>query len=89
MQVELCVRTFLPHHVLTRPTDKEAFKRNVHNKISEDDDVQFYWTLLSQDIDEPKDAELLLEEIIRLWVTVRGYSIAGSLDGGAQKKRTM
>ncbi len=77
VQVELCVRTFLPHHVLTRPNDKEAFKRNVHSKISEDDDVQFYWTLLSQDIDEPKDAELLLEEIIKLWVTVRGYSIAG------------
>ncbi len=48
VQVELCVRTFLLHHVLTRPNDN--------------------WTLLSQDIDEPKDAELF---------TRRNYQVMG------------
>ena len=39
--------------------------------------VQFYWSLSSIDIDTEDNAALLLKEIIELWLTIRGFSIAG------------
>lgn len=44
--------------------------------VTEDSDVQFYWTLICQDIDEEEDAIRLLEEIVTLWITIRGFSQA-------------
>ena len=38
--------------------------------ISDDIDVQFYWTLISQDIDQEEDAIELLIEICDMWVTI-------------------
>ena len=46
--------------------------------ILEDIDVQFYWTLISQDIENEEDAIELLTEICELWVTVRGFSMASA-----------
>ena len=40
--------------------------------------VQFFWTMLSVDIDGEEQAVKLLKEIIGLWVTIRGFSIAGT-----------
>ncbi len=77
IHVELCVRTFLPQHLVKTDSDKETFKRNVHEKILRNEDVQFHWTLISQYIELPENAEVLLNEIIQLWVTVRVFSIAG------------
>ena len=45
--------------------------------VCEDDDVQFYWSMLSVDIDTEHNASLLLKEIVELWLTIRGFSIAG------------
>ena len=42
-----------------------------------DDDVQFYWSLLSIDVDTEDNAACLLKEIVELWLTIRGFSIAG------------
>ena len=52
---------------------------DVVNKIWEEDDVQFAWTLISQYIDSDKEAQELLQEIIKNWVTIRGFSIASTL----------
>jgi len=49
-EIERCVRRFLPKHFLS---PQNSFQESVLSKIIENDDVQFYWTLLSQDI---KDA---------------------------------
>ena len=46
--------------------------------ISNDCDVQFYWTLISQDIDEECDAIELLLDIADMWITIRGFSLASS-----------
>jgi hypothetical protein len=43
--------------------------------ISEDIDVQFYWTLISQDIDDEEDAIELLTDICD---TIRGFSMASA-----------
>jgi len=42
-----------------------------------DDNVQFLRVLISCDITE-EDAVHLLKEIVGLWLTIRGFSIAGS-----------
>ena len=39
--------------------------------------IQFYWTLLSCDIENEEEALTLLKEIIGLWLNIRGFSIAG------------
>ena len=40
--------------------------------------MQFFWCILSQDIDDPEQSEELLLEIIKLCVTVRGFSMVAS-----------
>ena len=75
--IEKQVRNILPRHVV-RPSDKESFKKRVIEKVVQDEDVQFHWTLINQDIDNPEDAEALLVEIVKLWVTIRGFSLAAS-----------
>ena len=40
--------------------------------------VQFHWMLVSQDIDNMEHSEGLLREIVNLWVTIRGFSLAAS-----------
>ena len=45
--------------------------------VADDNDVQFYWSLLSIGIDTEDNAALLLKEIVELWITIRGFSIAG------------
>ena len=45
-------------------------------KIIQSEDVQFYWTLLSQDIDDPDDSLHLLTEIVKLMI--RGYSMVAT-----------
>lgn len=41
--------------------------------ISEDLDVQFYWTLMSQDIDHEEDAIELFTNVCYIWVTICGF----------------
>ena len=48
------------------------------NSIGSDDDIQFYWTILSVDIENEAQATKLLKQIIGTWLTVRGNSIAGT-----------
>ena len=50
----------------------------VIDAVAGDDDVQFLWVLLSCDITDEEDAICLLKEIIGLWLTIRGFSIAGT-----------
>ena len=40
--------------------------------------MQFHWAVLSQEVNDPEDAQELLNEIVTLWVTVRGFSITAS-----------
>ena len=42
--------------------------------------VLFYWSMLSIDTDihSPEDADELLKAVIKLWVTIRGYSLTAA-----------
>ena len=51
VQVERRVQALLPGHVLsTLSDDKESFRQDVIDKVVGDEEVQFYWTILSQEI---------------------------------------
>ena len=79
VQVERCVRSLLPRHVLsTLSDDKESFRQDVLSKVVADEEVQFFWAMLSQEFRDPEEAHELLYEIVKLWVTVRGYSLTAS-----------
>ena len=40
------------------------------------DNVQFYWIMLSTDIQDEQIGQNLLREIIELWLTIRGFAVA-------------
>jgi len=65
----------LPSHaVLCNDSEKQAFQRSILHKIVSNDEIQFYWALLSKDIQE----NWRLFYWKSLWVTVRGYSLAAA-----------
>lgn len=75
IEIEKCVRMYLPKHL---SKSNSAFKESVHDKVLANEDVQFHWTLLSQDIDNPDDSLAVLTDIVKLWVTLRGFSMVGA-----------
>ena len=76
--IERVVKTVLQRHMLSGNADKDSFKQNVHDVVVANEEVQFFWCVLSQDIDEPEHSEELLFEIVKLWVSIRGFSIVAS-----------
>lgn len=72
--VETVVRKTLPS--LYRSGSTQTIKQTVIDAVKSNDDVIFYWNLIAQDIDEEEQSLELLVEIVDLWVTVRGFSLA-------------
>ena len=54
-------------------------KRSIVDAVLGDTDVRFYWSMLSVDVDIEDDANELLVNIVNMWLTIRGFSMAGSL----------
>ena len=73
--------------LLSCDTDKLSFQANVHDRVKENEDVQFYRAILSQEIDNPDVSQELLAEIIKLWVTVRGYAMTATWMETFKKKK--
>ena len=78
IEIERCVRILLPQRMIQNDNDKASFKKSLHDRISREKNIQFYWSMLSEEIEEEKHSEALLEEIISLWVTIRGFSLTAS-----------
>ena len=53
-------------------------KSSLIHSVACDEGVQLYWAMQSVDIDNDEHSAELLHHIIELWVTIRGFSIAGS-----------
>ena len=51
-------------------------KAQMISSVLSNDNVQFYWSMLSIDIQDERTGQDLLREIVELWLTIRGYSIA-------------
>lgn len=73
IQIEKNTRTYLASLQQLRPEDKCT----VVQQLSENEDILFYWSVLSVDVDDRYLTELL-QDIVQLWLNIRGYSIAGS-----------
>lgn len=75
--LELNVRKHLIISFSKGSTLEEKNKRDViTNAVAADEDVQFYWTLLSVDITAEQKAIDILRGMIEMWITIRGFSIA-------------
>lgn len=55
----------------------EQAKEEIVEEIVSDDDIQLYWSMISVDIDHHA-GEQLLQQIVQLWLTIRGFSAAGA-----------
>ena len=78
VSVEKEVRTILLSHMTKTQVSTDSFKRDVIEKIVKSQNIQWHWTLISQCIDSEEEAIELLNEIVTLWVTVRGFSITAT-----------
>lgn len=75
----------LPKHIKSGESKDVS---SVIDDVVKDEDVQFHWTLASQDIDTEEEADKLLEEMIHKWITVRGFAIAASAYKTANQQTT-
>lgn len=74
----------------------ELFRQSLSAEVKEDDDVQFHWVMVSCGMEE-EVSESLLENIIYLYITIRGFSFASSVlerykkenKKGTQKAKTL
>ena len=76
--IEMKVRTYLFTVFRTSTSHVENQREAVIRAVSNDTDVQFHWSMVSVDITIEEHALQILREIIGLWVTIRGFSIAGA-----------
>lgn len=62
----------------TMETMADGVKQKLSKAVIADDDVTFYWCLLSVEIGDAA-GELLLKMITNLFITIRGFSFAKSV----------
>ena len=62
--------------VLRETTVQQDRKEELISSVVQNDNVLFYWTLLSEDIEGEQESLELLRDIVELWLTIRGFSIA-------------
>ena len=75
LAVEINVRSCLMTILQTGSSQAtEDQKKSLLQKLMEDEDIMFYWSLVSVDCDGSTE---LLRDILTLWITIRGCSIAG------------
>ncbi len=73
------VQSVLPKYMTSMcKKDSKTFQHDVMQRISDNEDVKFHWCLISQLIESYEDQQILLKDIVTLYNTVRGFSIAAS-----------
>ena len=73
-EIERMVRKFIVN-LVSQSTQQD--KEEIIEEIVSDDDIQFYWSMISVDLDDHVGQQLL-KQIIQLWLTIRGFSTAGA-----------
>ena len=77
--VERLIRSQLIGLILpTTVTTESVTKESVLSSVVENEDILFQWSLLSVDITSEEEATKLLHEIVSLWLTIRGFSVASA-----------
>ena len=62
-----------------RNGDQDDLRESIVDSIAGVDDIHFFWTLLSVDIETEAQATNVLKQIIGIWLIIRGHSIADTL----------
>ena len=73
-EVECLVRKFLFEIV---QDTREHSKDEIIDEVACDGGVQFHWSTIAADLDEDASKALLVE-VVKLWLTIRGFSTAGA-----------
>ena len=76
-EIEINLRDKLTKLLQPSATVQLDRKEELITSTAQDDTIQFYWTMLSADIDGEEESVELLRDIVELWLTIRGFSIAG------------
>ena len=77
LSIEMSMRNILTEHLKKQRVteDSSEGKSAIIEFVIKNDDVQFYWSMLSIDVEEEHNSELL-QHIVQLWLTIRGFSIS-------------
>ena len=75
VEIEMKLRR---HLLCLFKTNANIKKEDVIEDIIHNDDVLFRWTAVTSDLDDEDLAKELLQHIVELWVTIRGFSAAGA-----------
>ena len=69
----------MAHLINTVTNPQQPAKKDIIMRTINDDDVQFYWLIVSADfeIDDEDTHNLLLNNIMELFLTIRDFSLAG------------
>ena len=73
--IEFQVRQVLTPHL---KNSLQSTSTSVIDKVKEDEDVQFHWSMMSTDVHDHQDADRSLQEIIKLYITIRGHSLTAT-----------
>ena len=71
----MATQALLPKHLRNSCSNGED---SLQQKISIDEDVKFYWSIVSVDIEEETTSSELLQYIVQLWVRIRGFSLTSA-----------
>ena len=71
---ELIIRRVLPQQLKSSTSTKEK----IISSISDDPEVQEQWSSLAEEIGSQEQMSLLLQDVVTLWVTMRGFSMCSS-----------
>ncbi len=74
--MELKTQAYLPKHLPCPSVDSS--NKILLKTIIDDEDVQFCWSMLSVDIEDEDHSSELLQTIVQLWVTIRGFAITSA-----------
>ena len=73
-KAECLVRKFLFEIV---QDTREHSKDEIIDDVACDSGIQFHWSTIAADLDEDA-SKMLLVEVVKLWLTIRGFSTAGA-----------
>ena len=77
ISIEMSMRKKLAEHLKKQRVTEASSEGEsaIIEFVIKNDDVQFYWSMLSIDMEEEHNSELL-QHIVQLWLTIRGFSIS-------------
>ena len=77
ISIEMSTRKKLAEHLKKQRVTEASSEGEsaIIEFVINNDDVQFYWSMLSIDMEEEHNSELL-QHIVQLWLTIRGFSIS-------------